>query len=146
MFLSVYPTVRRTSSEGNRSIQVPTISITGPRFESCTDSESSSSRLGALDDDVFYCAANHEDGHKSAHYLQKSLLNSTLLRETFGHLQTYLDHINNQTTSPLESHDMRRLKLLKIKIEKCLICEQTVYFRGFQCLKVSTLYLLYCTC
>ncbi|XP_054168186.1 rho GTPase-activating protein 45-like [Oppia nitens] len=121
---------RRTSSEGNR-ITVPTISITGPRFESCTDSESSSSRFGVLDDDVFCCAINTKD--RSANYLEKNLLNTTLLKETFNNQQSELQHINNQTTSPLESHDMRRL--LKIKIEKCIICEQAVYFWGIQCLK-----------
>jgi len=112
--------IRRSSSDDrNRTYRIPIINITKPKYES--DSDSYSSKFGALDDDVFY-GGNGEDKNLNQ---QKTTDNSNISADNI--------------LSALETHTLRRLKILKVKLQKCRICEETVYFRGYKCFRVRKL-------
>ena len=111
------------------SVPIPSISITvhGSDTESCN----SSKLLDAIEDDVFILSGKDD----------KDISDDQITKET----KLSSNH-NSSVTRIIESHSMRKLKILKVKLEKCRICDETVYFRGSECQKVSVSYMTLSFC
>ena len=96
-----------------------------------TESCNSSKLLDAIEDDVFILSGKDD----------KDISDDQITKET----KLSSNH-NSSVTRIIESHSMRKLKILKVKLEKCRICDETVYFRGSECQKVSVSYMTLSFC
>ena len=117
------------------SVPIPSISITvhGSDTESCN----SSKLLDAIEDDVFILSGKDDkDISDDKHISDDKDINGDQITKQIK-LSSNNNNNNSTVTRTIESHSMRKLKILKVKLEKCRICDETVYFRGSECQKVS---------